>query len=325
MAVASGARLFKACEVIGLGKRRYRRWINRISDDRGGYRAKHQALTQEEKDEVIRLFSKPEFTDLPVKVVHALLMDQGILIASVSTCERIMIAYRKSRKVLGKSMPKKRPELSAKSPCEVWCWDITWLHSEVAGKYYYLYLIIDMYSRFIVGWDVYTKEDGALARSLFEESIAEHCPENPASLLVHADNGRPMKSCNLKTLFEKLHVQSSHSRPHTSNDNAYAESIFSTMKGRVLYPEFFTSIEAAIEFVSKFVEWYNYEHLHSGLDMSTPCSVHYDFHKEIMEKRNQLLEEARQKHPSRFGSKKKIFAIPSEVTLKHQVSLKKAG
>lgn len=155
-------------------------------------------------------------------------MDQGIYIASRSTCERVMKAYYQGiGRVVDRNIERrKRPEYAAKGPNQVWCWDITRLHSEVTGKYYYLYLIIDMYSRYIVGWSLHTKEDGKLAEMLFAETLQKHRPGENVSLLVHADNGKPMRSKDLKSLFEKLHVMSSHSRPHTSNDNAFAESVF---------------------------------------------------------------------------------------------------
>ena len=253
-------------------------------------------------------------------------MDAGVYVASLSTCERVMKAYKIStgRIVERAAKRRTRPNYSATGPNQVWCWDITWLHSEVTGKYYYLYLIIDMYSRYIVGWALHTKEDGKLAEQLFAETIQAHCPERGASLLVHADNGKPMRSKDLKSLFEKLGVMSSHSRPHVSNDNAFAESIFSTLKSRVEYPEFFNSIEEAERFVTEFVDWYNNEHLHSGIDMLTPHSVHFGYFQEILDRRNALLVKSREQHPERFGGRRKIFNIEKVVCLKHRMPLSKA-
>lgn len=297
-------------------------------DNRGGFRENNsQRLSQEETSRIIECFTREEYRNLPLNNAHAKLMDQGIYVASLSTCERVMKAYYQSvdKAVNRVAERRKRPEYSATGPNQVWCWDITWLHSEVTGKYYYLYLIIDMYSRYIVGWAVHTKEDGKLAEQLFAETIQKHCPGKNVSLLVHADNGKPMRSKDLKSLFEKLHVMSSHSRPHTSNDNAFAESIFSTMKSRIVYPEYFVSIEDAERFVIEFVDWYNNEHLHSGLDLLPPCAVHFGYHQEILDRRNALLEKARELHPERFGGKRKIFKIDEFVCLKHRVHLQKAG
>lgn len=264
-------------------------------------------------------------SNLPINIAHALLMDQGIYVASVSTCERVMKKYYRSIGKVKATVPMRRarPQYCATGPNQVWCWDITWLHSEVTGKYYYLYLIIDMFSRYIVGWILHTKEDGTLAKQLFERTLEEHSHGN-VRLRVHADNGKPMRSKSLKSLFEKLNIMSSHSRPHTSNDNAYAESIFATMKGRVIYPEFFRSMEDAERFVMDFVEWYNYEHLHSGIALLTPFCVHYGLQREIIDNRNKLLEEARLRHPERHCAKRKVFKLEDAVELKHKVTLKVA-
>ena len=273
-AVQNGARLVKACDAIGLCERRYRRWRKSVADNRGGFRENNlQRLSREETARIIECFTSEEYRDLPLNIAHAKLMDQGIYVASLSSCERVMKAYYQSvGKAVNRAVERrKRPEYSATGPNQVWCWDIIWLHSEVTGKYYYLYLIIDMYSRYIVGWSLHTKEDGKLAELLFAETIQKHRPGRDVSLLVHADNGKPMRSKDLKSLCEKLHVISSHSRPHTSNDNAFAESIFSTMKSRVVYPEYFVSIEDAERFVIEFVDWYNNEHLHSGSTFCRPA------------------------------------------------------
>lgn len=227
--IQNGARLSKACDAIGICERRYRRWRRNVADNRGGYRENNlQRLSQEETASIIENFTGEEYRNLPLNIAHAKLMDQGIYIASRSTCERVMKAYYQGiGRVVDRNIERrKRPEYAAKGPNQVWCWDITRLHSEVTGKYYYLYLIIDMYSRYIVGWSLHTKEDGKLAEMLFAETLQKHRPGENVSLLVHADNGKPMRSKDLKSLFEKLHVISSHSRPHTSNDNAFAESVF---------------------------------------------------------------------------------------------------
>lgn len=314
--------------MINLCKRRYNRWCKSIKDNRGGYRNNPtQKLSDKETSKIIQLFTMKEYCNLPINIAHAKLMDEGIYIASVSSCERVMKRYNQSiNKPIERSVTKRnKPHYFATSPNQVWCWDITWLHSEVTGKYYYLYLVIDIYSRYIVGWSVHTKEDGKLAQMLFAETIQNHSPDQNVSLLVHADNGKPMRSKDLKSLFEKLNVMSSHSRPHTSNDNAFAESVFATMKGRVIHPEFFNSIESVELFVSEFVDWYNNEHLHSGLDLLSPSAVHFGYHDAILKNRNKLLDEARIKNPERFGGKKKVFGIESVVRLKHKVLLKKVG
>lgn len=322
IAVASGARLFKACQTIQLCSRRLRRWRKTDEDGRrGGYRAIGQRLSESEKDAVVAAFNRPEIADLPVKVACATLMDQGIYTASPSTCARVLAErdagrQRKPRKA-GKA---KRPELLATGPGQVWCWDITWLDAPTKGTYFYLYMAIDMFSRKVVAWEVYAKEDGTLARDLFAEAVkAEGI--SPGTLLVHADNGKPMRSLKLRALFDVLQVTASYGRPHTSNDNAYAESLFATFKGRISFPEFFASVQSARDFCLEFFTWYNGFHLHSSLDFVTPQSVHEGLHPEIFSNRNLLLELNRVAHPSRHGGREKVFGIPAEVRLKHRTSM----
>jgi transposase InsO family protein len=195
-----------------------------------------------------------------------------------------------------------------------------WLESPIVGKYFYLYMIIDLFSRKVVGWGVAAQESGALARKIFAHALEAEgvCADQ---LIVHADNGKPMRSRTLRKLFELLAVTASHGRPHTSNDNAYAESLFATFKGRVAYPEYFRSLRAAREFCAMFFTWYNTEHLHSGLDYLTPIQVHSGAHRQIHARRNALLAENRRKHPQRHSEKEKVYAIPETVRLKHRVIL----
>jgi putative transposase len=326
-AVSSGARLFKACAAINLCERRLRRWRNKPEDLRtGGYRAATQKITPMEKNLIATNFSIPEVAGLSMRSKHAKLMDLGVYIASPATCIRVLNEQKIPEKErLASKVKRVRPELKATGPCQVWCWDITWLPSNVRGKYFYLYLIIDMYSRFIIDWEVHTTEDGFLARQLFARAFTINNIDENSLLMVHADNGMTMRSITLNELFHALSVRASHSRPHTSNDNAFAESIFSTMKGRVLYPECFMTIEGAETFVEQFVEWYNYEHKHSGLDLLSPYEVHTMQHVDILEKRNHILEDNRLLHPSRHGIQKKIYQIPEMVELKHRVTLKMVG
>lgn len=322
IAVASGARSFKACETISLCSRRLLRWRKTEGDGRkGGYRAIGQRLSESEKDDVVAAFNRPEIADLPVKVACATLMDQGIYTASPSTCVRVLAErnagkQRPSRKA-GKA---KRPELLATGPGKVWCWDITWLDAPTKGTYFYLYMAIDMFSRKVVAWEVYAKEDGTLARDLFAQAMeAEGIP--PGTLLVHADNGKPMRSLKLRALFDVLNVTASYGRPHNSNDNAFAESLFATFKGRISFPEYFATVQSARDFCLEFFTWYNGFHLHSSLDFVTPQMVHEGKHPEIFANRNSLLELNRVAHPSRHGGRLKVFGIPKEVRLKHRTTM----
>ena len=325
IAVGSGARISKACEAINLCERRLRRWRKTSSDNRnGGYRATSQKLTPVEEMAIVENFSTPELKNLPVRVAHATLMDRNIYIASPASCIRVLNRIKpETDKINQPKIKRVRPELKATGPYQVWSWDVTWLPSLIRGKYFYLYLILDMYSRFIIDWTIETTEDAVFARHLFSNAFIDHEINKNTILTVHADNGQMMRSKVLKELFNDLSVKASHSRPHTSNDNAFSESVFSTYKNRVLFPEKFTSIEDAKKFTEQFVEWYNFEHKHSELDYLSPYEVHDNMHVDVLRKRNDLLKRNREMNPSRHGHIQKTYSIPEVVELKHRVDLKK--
>lgn len=319
-AIESGARQFRACEVINLDERRLRNWRKSESDGRiGGYRSEDQALTEAEKDMIIEAVDTDEMKELPAKQIHLRLMDRGIYVSSFSAFRRVLKERDMPQvKRHEAKTNRKRPELVATGPNQIWCWDITWLESRTKGKYFYLYMIIDMFSRKVVGWDVAAQENGPLAKALFAraleaEGISEH------QLIVHSDNGKPMRSRTLRALYTLLKVTASYGRPHTSNDNAFAESLFATFKGRVAFPEYFRTIEAARAFCAEFFQWYNEEHRHSGLDYVTPSQVHTGAYLEIFARRNALLEQHRLQHPKRHGGQPKIYGLPDTVRLKHRV------
>ena len=206
----------------------------------------------------------------------------------------------------------------AKAPNQVWTWDITWLPTMVIGMYYKLYMIVDIFSRKIVGWEVWTEETGELASALVEKAIMnEKIRGNP--LVLHSDNGAPMKSFTLKAKLECLGVMSSFSRPRVSNDNPYSESLFRTFKYRPSYPqEGFVDIDKAREWVLEFVDWYNNKHYHSGLNFVTPSSRHCGQAKAIMANRKKVYQAASLLHPLRFKRGIKNFDLPEYVSLNPQ-------
>jgi putative transposase len=323
-AVENGARQWRACEVLGLCERRLRRWRIRPEDARkGGYRAHGQKLTAYETMSIVAEVEREDRIHLPLKVIHTQTLDEGKYLASYATFVRVMTAWYATQAIYvpPANVTRLRPELTATAPNQIWCWDITWLPFRVRGRYFFLYMIIDMYSRKIVGWAVHTVEDGRFARELFNRAFASEGVQ-AGQIIVHADNGKPMRSQTLQAMFELRGIQASHGRPHTSNDNAFAESLFATLKGRVLYPENFESLAAAESFAGQFVTWYNEEHLHSALDFVSPNDVHTGRHLEIFARRNALLEEHRNSFPQRYGTRKKVYGIEETVTLKHRVSLK---
>lgn len=214
---------------------------------------------------------------------------------------------------------KKYPQTHvAKAPNKVWTWDITWLPTEVVGMYYKLYMIVDIFSRKIVGWEVWTEETGELASTLVEKAIMnEKIRGNP--LILHSDNGAPMKSFTLKAKLESLGVMSSFSRPRVSNDNPYSEALFRTFKYRPGYPQKgFKDIEASREWVLEFVDWYNNKHYHSGLNFVTPSSRHSGQARKIMENRKKVYMSAKLLHPLRFKRGIKKFELPESVYLNPQ-------
>ncbi len=321
-ALQAKVKVFSACEAIQLCPRKLLRWRKITHEDKriGGYRATGQKFSSSEKDDIVAALNLPEIKDLPIKVAHASLMDKGIYLGSPSTFVRVA-AERQVRKAKPiKANRPKRPELKANGHGQIWCWDITWLKSPHMGKYFYLYMVIDMFSRKVVAWEVFAKEDGALARILISQAMEIEVIQE-GQLTVHADNGKPMRSNCLRTFFEQLSVTPSHGRPYTSNDNAFAESLFATLKGRISFPEYFGSLQSARLFCMEFFTWYNGFHLHSKLDYVTPMQVHNGLHTGIYAERNRLLEKNRIAYPSRYGSRKKYFGIAPIVELKHRVSM----
>ena len=278
-------------------------------------------LTVEEYKSVLNVLTLPRYADLPPSQVVPALADKGIYIASESTMYRIL-RIEKMQNHRGYSKPsqkRKYPQTHvAEAPNQVWTWDITWLPTMVVGMYYKLYMIVDIFSRKIVGWEVWTEETGELASDLVEKAIMnEKIRGNP--LVLHSDNGSPMKSFTLKAKLESLGVMSSFSWPRVSNDNPYSESLFRTFKYRPGYPQDgFVDIYKAREWVLEFVDWYNNKHYHSGLNFVTPSSRHCGQAKEIMANRKKVYMAAKMLHPLRFKRGIKNFDLPEYVSLNPQ-------
>lgn len=248
-----------------------------------------------------------------------MLADEGKYIASESSFYRILkgknqLAHR------GKTKPAKhkRPrECVANSPCQVWSWDISFLPTDVNGLYFYLYMIIDVFSRKIVGFRVHTEELGNHASNLMEQTCLDESIL-PDTLILHQDNGSPMKASVFHATLQKLGVVPSFSRPSVSDDNPYSESLFKTMKYRPEFPSTkkFNSIEEATSWCEWFVDWYNNKHLHSGLKFITPSQRHEGKDKTIMAKRHAAYLTAKQKNPPRWsGRKTRNWELPNSVSL----------
>lgn len=260
----------------------------------------------------------PEYADLPPSQIVPSLADRGIYIASESTMYRILKCENMQHHRGNAKSPeniKKPTTYISTGPNEVWTWDITFLHSYIRGLYYKLYMIVDIFSRKIVGWEVWPEESGEYASILVERAvISEKIKGKP--LVLHSDNGAPMKSFTLKAKLELLGVISSYSRPRVSNDNPYSESLFRTFKYRPGYPhEGFKDIEAARQWVLDFVDWYNNKHYHSGLNFMTPISIHNGVATGIVEQRKKVYKAAQELNPNRFNRGIRNWDLPDEVAL----------
>ena len=259
------------------------------------------ALTAAERQAIIALCNSERFCNSAPRAICATLLDEGRYLASPSTVYRILRAAGpvRERRAIAAHPARIKPELVTTAPNELWSWDVTKLQGPAKWTWYSLYLILDVFSRYIIDWTVASVESTAIARALFSEAAGEQGVQ-PGHLHVHADGGAIMKAKSLALLFADLGISKSHSRPHVSNDNPYSEAQFKTLKYRPEFPDFFPSPEAARVFMADFVRWYNHEHHHSGLSFLTPADVHFGRAQEVLAKRNAVLHHAWQQHPRRF-------------------------
>ena len=242
-------------------------------------------LSEQEQAAILATCNQPVYAELPPSQIVPRLADEGIYLASESSFYRILkAADQLNHRGRSKAPQKRRSPTThvAQAPNRVWSWDISYLPSWVRGRFFYLYLIVDIYSRKIVGWEVHEREGGEEAAELVQRSVlAQHCIREP--LVLHADNGSPMKSQTLQAKLYDLGIVPSHSRPRVSNDNPYSESLFRTLKYCPRWPsEGFESLEAAREWVGQFVDWYNHEHRHSQIRFVTPAQRHRGEDHEIL-------------------------------------------
>ena len=259
-----------------------------------------RGLKPEEKAAVRTVLNSEQFWDCAPREVYATLLDEGIYHCHWRTMYRILAEHdevheRRNQRCHPASS---RPELRATGPNQLWSWDITRLRGP-QGIYYYLYTIIDVFSRYLVGWMIALRESADLAQVLIAETCAKQGIEQD-QLILHADRGSAMRSKSVAQLLIDLGVAKSHSRPHTPTDNPYSEAQFKTMKYRPDYPEAFNGIEDARSWGRDFVHWYNHEHHHTGLGLMTPATVHYGQTEVVYEQRQQVLEAAYAAHPERF-------------------------
>lgn len=263
------------------------------------------ALSEAERQRVLAVLRSPEFCDLAPAQIWARLLDDGIWLCSISTMYRLLaVAGENRERRRQRTHPaKKKPELIATAPNQVWSWDITKLRGPTRGVYYELFVIIDIYSRYVIAWCVAAAETGELAKEFIDTAIAGQGIE-AGQLTLHADRGTSMTSKPVAQLLVDLGVARSHSRPHVSNDNPYSEAGFKTLKYCPAFPGSFGSIHDARRFCEMFFAYYNHEHRHSGIGLHTPASVHYGTATEIRAQRTATLDAAYTANPDRFRGRR---------------------
>ena len=308
-AVTNGCRIEPACEEAYISLRTYRRWAKggAVTADKRPDAIRPEPrnkLSEVEKDAIVAVSNQPEYASLPPSQIVPKLADKGVFLASESSFYRVL-HERAQIQHRGKTQQRKKhpapSSFTATGPNQVWSWDITYCGSTVRGLYYYLYLIEDVFSRKIVGWEVHEEESGQLASELLQRTVLrEQCFNQP--LVLHSDNGAPMKSVTFKAKMEDLGITGSHSRPRVSNDNPYSESLFKTMKYCPQWPsKGFEDLVCSRTWVNAFVGWYNEEHCHSGISFVTPSERHKGEDKTVLEHRQEVYMAAKEKHPNRWS------------------------
>jgi transposase InsO family protein len=322
-ACAAGARRERACTALGLSGRTLQRWR-----EEGAIRADARAaaadgrvpanrLSEAEREEILNVVNQPAFAHLPPSQIVPALADQGRYLASESTLYRVL---RENDQLTprGKSRPPRhqRPQpFEASAPNQLWSWDITYLASSIRGRFFYLYLILDLFSRKIVGWEVFERECAEHAATVFHKA---HLREGVQAedLVLHSDNGAPMKGATMLATLQRLGVVPSFSRPAVSNDNPFSEALFKTLKYRPQFPsQPFESLATARTWVHAFVHWYNEEHRHSALKFVTPGQRHRGEDAKILRQRKDLYAAARAQNPARWSGPTRDWTPASSVVL----------
>jgi len=317
--LSKGASLDAICAHLGISARSIQRWRlpETAEDGRCGPRMKPaNSLSELERQRILAIANTEEFRELSPKQIVPRLADQGTYVASESSFYRVL---RDAEQVVHRGRakaPVKRvqPELIASLPRQVWSWDITYLRSAIRGEFYYLYLVVDLYSRRIVGWSVHEQESQEYAQQLLRNA---HAAEgSPSGLRLHQDNGGPMKGSTFLATLQWLGIVPSFSRPRVSDDNPFSEALFRTVKYRPEYPANpFASLEEARAWVANFVEWYNTRHRHSAIQFVTPDERHFNKESAILQRRHEVYERAKKRHPDRWSRSTRNWAPAGVVRL----------
>lgn len=318
-AVENGASLYKACDEIGISKRSYNRWKSGDYTDKRTTCTRPEPankITESEKEKILEIVNEKEYASKNPNEIVPALADKGIYIASESTFYKVLkeAGELKHRGRQKESISRPISTHKATSPKEVWMWDITYLNGPVKGIFFYLYMIIDLFSRTIVGWEIWEEESAENASVLMKKTyLKEGVGHNENPLVVHSDNGSPMKAATMLATLYNLGITPSRSRPRVSNDNPYIESLFRTLKYRPNFqPKGFSTLEEARQWAMCFVKWYNEEHKHSGIKYVTPMERHTGKDKEILENRIKVYEAAKAKHPERWSGKTRNWSHETE-------------
>lgn len=324
-AVAAGARERAACALFGLSSRALQRWrAADIGDDRryGPKTRPTNGLTDRERQQVLATLNAPAYRDLSPRQIVPRLADQGRYIASESTMYRILrsegqLAHR------GRAKPpvtRTVEEHVATAPNQVWSWDITYLQTTIKGRFFYLYLMMDIYSRRIMGWAVHEEETAELASMLMRATCADN-DLDPAGIVLHSDNGGPMRGATMLATLQWLGVVPSYSRPRVSNDNPFSEALFRTLKYQTNLPyKPFATRDEARGWAARFVHWYNQEHHHSALRFVTPDDRHFGREEAILAERRRVYQRARHRRPDRWSGATRNWMPTGPVYLNPQQS-----
>lgn len=317
----SGARQSKACDIIGLSAKTLQRWMKSDSQIDGRLERKDEPknkLSELERQQIRVVANQEKYAHLPPCKIVPLLADEGRYIASESSFYRVLKAAsqlkhrEKAKPRTNRSKPK---AFTATRPNQIFSWDITYLPTQVRGMFFYLYLVLDIYSRKIVGWQVYDVESSALAADLMTD-ICQQENIQKGQVALHSDNGSPMKGAALLATLQELGIMPSFSRPSVSNDNPYSESAFRTLKYRPNYPEkAFDDLLSARRWVTKFVAWYNKEHLHSSIKFVTPEQRHNGEDSQILKARNEVYQRAKESNPIRWSGETRNWKPIGDVYL----------
>jgi transposase InsO family protein len=309
---AAGARLEPACELVGIKVRTYQRWKadgGLVHGDRRTQAKRPKpahALSEEERAEMVRIANEPRFAEVPPARIVPMLADEGRYIASESSFHRVLRAAGQSRhRGRAKAPQRTRPPTThhADGPNQVWCWDVTYLPAPIKGLWFYLYVILDLYSRKIVGWEVHERDNAEHAAHLVRRTaLAEGVMSALAKPVLHGDNGASLKATTVLAMLHWLGIEPSYSRPRVSDDNPYAEALFRTAKYRPAFPtQGFASLESARDWAAQFVAWYNTEHRHSAIAYVTPEQRHTGADHAILAQRHALYLKARERTPRRWS------------------------